>query len=264
MYSVGMMRKKVLLDKKIGQTPLETLQAWKVAHPKYKNVSASYAGRLDPMASGKLLVLLGEECKRQKEYIGLDKVYKIEVLLGVGSDTGDVLGIVSASDTHSVPMKEAVSAVLSEQMGTHTLPYPIFSSKTVAGKPLFLYALEGTLDAIEIPVHEETIHSIQKRGLKIISHTELKKRIVSLLALAPTSDEPSKALGADFRIADVRTSWEAVFESNRGFCVLSLTVRCGSGTYMRSLAQRIGTSLGTQALALSIHRVRLMKPKRRP
>jgi tRNA U55 pseudouridine synthase TruB len=40
-----------------------------------------------PMASGKLLVLLGEECKHQENYHSLDKEYEFSVLLGIGSDT---------------------------------------------------------------------------------------------------------------------------------------------------------------------------------
>ena len=83
------------------------------------------------------------------------------------------------------------------------------------------------------------------------------ERVTSLLALAPTSDEPSKALGADFRIDAVKKSWRQVFAHPRSYQVLSLTVSCGSGTYMRSLAARIGASLGTRALALSIRRTRI-------
>ena len=67
------MKKWVVIDKEVGETPLMSLQKWKRVNPAYANISASYAGRLDPMASGKLLVLLGEECKKQKAYTNLDK-----------------------------------------------------------------------------------------------------------------------------------------------------------------------------------------------
>ncbi len=251
------MRKKILLKKKVGETPLEAIETWKSRHPRYKDVPASYAGRLDPMASGKLLILLGDECKKQKDYTGLDKTYTVEILLDVASDTGDILGIVTPSDYISRVDKETIRDVLKAELGTHARPYPVYSSKTVAGKPLFLYALEGTLPTIEIPVHNETIYSIRYRGTYSLSRDRLQKRIASLLAKAPTSDMPSKTLGADFRIAEVKKSWGTVFEQERRYRVLRLTVSCGSGTYMRSLACRIGQALGTQALALSIHRIRI-------
>jgi len=253
------MRKHVMLEKKIGETPLETLQAWKRGHPSYANVPVAYAGRLDPMASGKLLILLGEECKKMSSYTGLDKEYEVEVLLGVGSDTGDILGITTRTDTPALVTRTEITKALATMVGTHTLPYPAFSSKTVAGKPLFLYALEGTLPTIEVPTHEETIYSITLATYETAPARELQDRVSDLLARAPVSTELSKALGADFRIKDVKESWAKVFASSHQetYQVLRLRVRCGSGTYMRTLAGRIGKALGTRALALSIHRTSL-------
>jgi tRNA pseudouridine(55) synthase len=253
--------KTILLDKKLGQTPLQAIQEWKAANPEYADTPASYAGRLDPMAEGKLLILLGDECKKQDQYIGLDKEYEIEVLLGVASDTGDVLGMVhaSASTNSASPTPDEIRAALDAEIGSHARKYPIFSSKTVNGKPLFLYALEGTIDSIKIPEHIETIHSIDLLEQTQLDASNLRSRIENMLALAPTSSEPSKVLGADFRIKEVHASWDAVFTHTceRALPILKLTVSCASGTYMRSLAARIGKALDTDALALSIRRTRI-------
>ena len=255
------MQKYVVLEKPIGQTPLEALTAWKEkmseVHTEYADMPASYAGRLDPMASGLLLVLLGDECKQRARYEGLDKEYEIEVLLDAGSDTGDVLGLVEYGGQQTNPTPAALRAALRHVRGAHTVPYPAFSSKTVAGKPLFMYALEGTLDTIDLPTHEETIYSIQYTGTCTLSQQELARRVQGLLALTPTSDEPSKALGADFRIHDVRNSWQPIFLEDRRWTVLRLRVTCASGTYMRTLANRLAVQLSTRALCLSIHRTRI-------
>lgn len=245
----------VTIEKRVGKTPLQALTHFVETHPEYDRMPATYAGRLDPMASGKLMLLFGEECKNKERYLGRDKEYEIEVLLGVGSDTGDVLGIVT-SQQKTVGRKEVEDA-LRQEVGSYERAYPAFSSKTVRGKPLFLYALEGTLDMIEIPKHIETIHAITLLDVSEVSTDELKKRVTSLLALAPVSNEPSKALGADFRIREVRASWENVFATPRDYHVLTIRVSCGSGAYMRSLAERIGASLKGKALALSIHRTRI-------
>jgi len=81
-----------MLEKAVGETPLSCAEEYRGKHPELTGVSMAYAGRLDPMASGKLLVLLGEECKNQAAYHGLDKEYGFSVLLGIGSDSHDVLG----------------------------------------------------------------------------------------------------------------------------------------------------------------------------
>ena len=247
----------LVLEKPVGKTPLEVVTSWKQEHGIPADFPVSYAGRLDPMASGKLLVLVGEECKRQKEYTGLDKEYVIEVLLGVGTDTGDVLGRPSLSNNS--PTLSKLTHILKDEVDTVDRPYPVFSSKTVAGKPLFMYALEGTLDSITIPTHSETIYRIKQLRSDTITTSVLESRVNELLSKAPTSDEPSKVLGADFRIKTIQPEWQDIFSEHpdHRFTVLTLRVTCGSGTYMRTLAERIGSSLGTYGAALSITRTRI-------
>jgi len=254
------MKRYVIIEKLVGETPLMAIGRWKEANTEYKNVPASYAGRLDPMASGKLLVLLGEECKKQKKYTKLDKEYEIEVLIDVGSDTGDALGLVEyAGKNTPVDNFSRLGEILRAEEGINMHAYPAFSSKTVHGKPLFMYALESTLASIDIPKHEERIYKIKFREATSLSSVQLSQRIKSFLAKVPKTDEPSKQLGADFRIDAVQESWEQLFldAGDRNFTVLSLCVTCGSGTYMRSLAPRIGEALGTRALALSISRTKI-------
>lgn len=249
----------VVIHKKRGETPLGAIEAWKKVRPAYAGVPASYAGRLDPMAEGKLLVLLGSECRRQKQYTKLDKEYEVEVLLDLATDTGDVLGLPGYSAQETYPSKEAVRGALEGLLGTHTVPYPAFSSKPVNGKPLFMYALEGTLGTIDIPEHAETIYRAKLLSLKRVPSALLRERIAVSLATVPRSNEPSKALGADFRQDVIRGGWRTLLASipEREFMVAKLRVACSSGSYMRTLAMRLGQRLGTSALALSIKRTRI-------
>jgi tRNA U55 pseudouridine synthase TruB len=254
-------KRYITLEKNIGETPLALIEAWRKRNPAYKSVSASYAGRLDPMASGKLIVLLGEECRRQEAYTKLDKEYEIEVLLDVGSDTGDILGLCEYAEKETNVSDSVFRSILRKEEGSVVRKYPAFSSKTLRGKPLFLHKLEGTLVDDEIPEHIERLYRAQYLSHAEISSVELVGRIKNLLALVPRTTEPSKALGKDFRIEEVRASWERVFAQAgaRTFQVARVRVVCASGAYMRSLAPRIGEALDTKALALSIHRTKIGK-----
>lgn len=253
------MKRFVVLQKNIGETPLSAIQAWREHNPVYKDVRASYAGRLDPMASGKLLVLLGDECKRQHAYTQLDKEYEIEVLLDLSSDTGDALGLVEYSKVERYPDRDTLARTLEEECGTHRRPYPAFSSKTVNGKPLFLHALEGSLSGLILPTHIERIYTIRKEKITTVSNKELEVRILKFLTLVPRTLEPSKKLGDDFRVDAIRARWESIFKKTEGksFTILRLCVICASGTYMRTFAGRIGNALGTSALALTITRTKI-------
>ncbi len=233
----------VTVYKNDGETPLECLERFRREHPEYKDAVLSYAGRLDPMAEGLLLVLVGEENKNREKYLGLDKVYEIEVLFGVKTDTGDVLGLVS--NWSKMPFDQGV---LSSFFGLSTQPYPSYSSKTVQGKPLFQWAREGKLDEIEIPERTSTIYSIELMGEREISAPVLLDEVLWRI---------SKVKG-DFRQEEIMDSWrQALLESPAVFSIVSLRVSCSSGTYMRTLAESIAGKLGTVSLAWKIKRVKI-------
>ena len=60
-------KKIILLNKKEGETPLEALENFRFKNKEYKDVKMTYAGRLDPMASGILLILAGDEIKNKEK-----------------------------------------------------------------------------------------------------------------------------------------------------------------------------------------------------
>lgn len=252
------MEKYVVLEKEVGETPHAALETWRAAHNLAPQIPLAYAGRLDPMASGKLLVLIGDECKKQSTYHGLDKEYLFEILLGVTSDTGDVLGLADRSGSMTIDTP-AISSVLKELVGTITLPYPAFSSKTVHGKPLFLWKLEGRIDEIDIPTNTSRIHRLTLCDTRTITTEDLEAYIRTKIDTIPEVTEPSKNLGADFRRAEIRARWSELFGATREdrFTILRLRCICSGGTYMRTLAPLIAQKLGSTGLALSIHRTQI-------
>src|SRR5258708_6784437 len=91
-------KKILLLHKKEGETPLEALENFRAKHKAYKNASMTYAGRLDPLVSGLLLILAGDATKEKEKYLGLSKEYKFSALFGFATDTYDILGKVVRQD----------------------------------------------------------------------------------------------------------------------------------------------------------------------
>ncbi len=63
----------IIAYKELGETPLECLERMRIKHNIGQNTPMTYAGRLDPMADGLLIVLVGEECKKKDTYLGLNK-----------------------------------------------------------------------------------------------------------------------------------------------------------------------------------------------
>lgn len=248
------MQSAVLIEKKEGETPLQALERLRLEEGISKDTPMTYAGRLDPMASGLLLILIGEECKRKEVYLGLDKEYEFQILLGFSSDTGDILGIPTrGEDTH--PPHEAIERIVGECIGTYEMEYPLFSSKTVDGRPLFSYGLEKDQASIEIPKRAMTVHSISCLGMRAIQTGALLKDIRARIhAFTPPE---SDLQGSDFRKEGIETRWQEVLKENGEYVVLHIKASVGAGTYIRALAPEIARRLGTSGLAYAIRRTRI-------
>jgi tRNA pseudouridine(55) synthase len=247
------------IEKAVGETPLVAAERLRESLAIPAAVPLAYAGRLDPMASGKLLILIGDECKKQKEYHSFDKEYRVEILLGAKSDTGDVLGMIESCMLPPLSKLE-IEKVVQRVVGHITLPYPHFSSKTVKGKPLHVWTLEKRLHEIEIPTQESVVYRANIEGVRMVPKEEILRTVRAKIETIPEVTEASKALGADFRRDGVRASWDqfdAVAPST--LPIITITFVASSGTYMRSLAGVIGTQLGTGGLAYSIHRTAIGK-----
>lgn len=246
-----------MLEKVVGQTPLSCTELWRVDKPELIGIPLAYAGRLDPMASGKLLIVIGDECKVQEKYHNLDKQYEFSVLFGVSSDTADVLGRLGIADTIPTPTLPLLQTICKKLVGEVELPYPHFSSKTIKGKPLHVWTLEGRLDEITIPTKRSTIFNIRPTKLEIKTRTEIYQEVSAKIETIPKVTDESKALGNDFRRVDVRADWKRFMETGNPDDILTIaTFSCisSSGTYMRTLAEVIAKACGTTGLAYHIHR----------
>jgi tRNA pseudouridine55 synthase len=253
------MPKYTVLDKSVGQTPLDAIKEFKRVNPELARLPMAYAGRLDPMASGKLLILIGDECKHQESYHGLDKEYEFRVLFGTASDTGDVLGRLSWDEEKVKLETVKINEMTEKFIGKLSLPYPRFSSKTVLGKPLHTWTLENRLSEITMPVAETEIFKLEFLNSKEFSAGEIFETAVEKINSIPPVTDERKALGKDFRREDIRLDWKLWLERHKTSQILvaDFVTTVESGTYIRSLAEELGRRLGVKSLAFAIHRSKI-------
>lgn len=253
------MKRYATIDKKLGETPLEATERLRRTHHISEDVPLAYAGRLDPMATGTLLVLIGDECKKQQAYHNLDKEYQFQILFGTSSDTADILGLVSHCAQPKITA-EQIAKVLDAYRGNITLPYPHFSSKTVHGKPLHQWTLEGRLNEITIPTKESTIYKLVLESFETKTAAAVYKTATERIEFVTPVTDPKKSLGEDFRREKVRAAWAMWREQidSSDIChIATITCIASSGTYMRTLAESIAKDLDTCGLAWSIHRSKI-------
>ena len=255
-YKYMKLKEIILLDKKEGQTPLEAIENFKIKNPEYKDISMTYAGRLDPMASGVLIILAGKEIKQKEKYLCLDKKYDFSVLFGFSTDTYDILGKVIKTNANIqkkfITKKDFTKKIknnLKYFKGKISQEYPVYSSKAVKGKPLFVYARLGK--KVALPKKEVFIKQIIFKKVKKISGEKLLSNITRRI----------NRVGGDFRQEQIVKLWKKKLSGknfSKLFFLAHFTVSCSSGTYVRQIANNLGIRMKIPALAFTIKRTKII------
>lgn len=228
-------KKLLKIYKPVGLTPLQALDQLRLKQPEYAKEKLTYAGRLDPLAEGVILVAVGEEVHKKERYTKLDKTYEFELLYGFSTDTHDVMGLVTdvgeARPVGSVPVDLLV--------GPWQQEYPKYSSPKIAGKKTFSKNVE--------------IYSADVLDFYYISGRELLKMIISRI---------SRVRG-DFRQTDIINAWQNILSQRADilFTIVKGQMKVSSGTYIRAIAHELGRRAGCPALAFSIKRTQVGKYK---
>ncbi len=275
-----------MLYKKLGETPNERILRYKKDNPEFEQVPMTYAGRLDPMAEGLLLVLSGSEIEKKDDYLSLPKTYEFEMLWGMESDTLDVLGLTENSSeaylsksTHNlgapnlltlgstaseslfsrnastnflnstVPSVENVKEVLEKSKGKFEQKYPAYSSKPVNGKPLFAWAREGKINEIEVPRHVVEILDAEFLSRRSISGSEILENV----------KEKIKLVTGDFRQEEIIKGWGSILNENKEkeYTIDTISITVSSGFYVRQFVADLAESFCAKALTFHIARKRI-------
>lgn len=234
--------------KPIGKTPFQVVQQFKKIHPEFQNTKIGYAGRLDPMAEGVLILLIGDTNKEKKDFEGLEKKYEFESIFGFETDSYDLLGKVNLEkNDYKTIKKKDILDTLDSFRGEITQSYPPFSSVRVNGKPLLYWAFHNKLNEITIPQKKVIINDITLNDLKTISSEDLYKNII----------ERVNSVMGNFRQQEILNQWRIFFETNtkKHFQCMKASLYCSSGTYVRSFVNEFAKKLHITATTASIKRL---------
>lgn len=233
----------LLVYKQSGELLSELVTRVRLEQGIGEDVSLTYAGRLDPLVEGVVVILTGDDVHQKDQYAGLTKRYTFDILFGIGTDTHDPLGRIE--QVHSFAGEEdEIIRVAETFLGITEQQYPLYSSKTVQGTPLFAFARAGI--SVEQPIHKVEMFGLKSLGMRKISGG----------VLADEAQEKVARVHGDFRQEDIGRDWKSFGEEHRikEFTISRFVVTVGSGFYVRQLAHDLGERLGIPALAWWIRR----------
>ena len=237
-----------LANKILGETPLQCINRLKADNVFDVDASVTYAGRLDPAAEGLMLFLDNkEEIAEKDKYLGMDKEYIYEMLVGVSTDTYDLLGLIKESRREEIEVERMKDAI-TNAVGIFNLQYPVFSGKSVGGKKLFEYGKNGVKD-IDIPVRE----------MQVFAHIFLESLSVSVSEIVIRANKILSVVQGDFRQKEIAESWSNFEEKhkNENFVLIKSSMKCASGTYVRALINKISIDLDIPICTYSIFRSKI-------
>ena len=149
-----------LAHKPVGATSFSLVQALmrevETAGLSRKQVPVCHGGTLDPFAEGLLPLLAGPATHLMEWLHAVPKTYEAEVVWGVETDNGDLLGRVVHEGNSSALTAETLNAALVPFLGwTEQVP-PATSAKKVGGEPAYKKAHRG--EAVELPPSRVYLH----------------------------------------------------------------------------------------------------------
>jgi tRNA pseudouridine55 synthase len=144
----------VLVDKPIGWTSQQVVSRVKRL---FNAKKAGHGGTLDPLATGLLVVGLGEATKFLQRHLNGEKTYEATIFFGSRTSTGDREGEVIATSEH-VPSVEQLREALSLFQGEILQTPPVFSALKIDGKPAYARARAG--ETVTLAPRRVRIHAI--------------------------------------------------------------------------------------------------------
>lgn len=193
----------LILDKPLGMTSRAAVDCCAQWFP--RRTRLGHTGTLDPLATGVLVVAVGQGTRLTDYVQGMTKTYRAGIRLGAKSDTDDGEGTITVNQEAALIERATVQHAVAAFVGTIAQVPPAYSAAKVEGRRAYELARRGTeVDLTPRPVRIDAIEMLR------------------------------------YEYPD-----------------LDVEVRCGKGTYIRSLARDLGERLGCGAYLYSLRRTRI-------
>ena len=156
-----------MIDKAEGPTSHDVVRAVRKA---LRTREVGHAGTLDPMATGLLVVAVGEATKLVPYLTAEDKVYETELTLGSATDTLDRLGEVTETREIPADWRDRLEEALDRERTRHEQIPPVFSAIHVDGERAHERARRGetvVLAARPVRVKELRVLSAEDNVIRL-------------------------------------------------------------------------------------------------
>jgi tRNA pseudouridine55 synthase len=204
---------------------------------------ATHTGTLDPMADGVVIGLTGPDRFHKASYSDWRKTYQFKLLVGVATDSHDLLGLITQQQFDDLPplaqLGPQIELALANFSGSYDQQLPDFSARRLAGSSFMHQARQGR--AIPATFEQVSIFATEVNDSTTISAQDLTNYCQQTIGLVQ----------GDFRQPEILAQWR-VLESK--LPLFTITVQTSKRTYIRALVRDLAQQIGLPATAMTITR----------
>lgn len=205
-----------------------------------KNLKVGHAGTLDPLATGILLVCIGNATKRAEELQSHDKEYIADITFGATTPSYDLEKDIDREYPWEHITEDGVTKALAGFIGEQDQTAPLFSAKSIDGVRAYEIARRMLRNGDPGAVAAAEQAGVRSARIRIDT-LELMEFGTALEPLCGTVSSHRSIIRKDAR-TDLPTA--------------RVRVVCSKGTYIRALARDLGESLGSGAHLSGLRRSR--------
>jgi len=228
------------VDKPYRWTSADVIRKLKYAAIKHfgkKNLKVGHAGTLDPLATGVLLVCIGNACKQAQQLQGHDKEYIARIRFGATTPSYDLEKEVDRQFPYEQITADSVRAALPAFLGEQEQVAPLFSAKSVDGVRAYELARKLYRSGRSAELDAAALETLQRNRI-CISELELLNFFPSGDSSSPAAPQNDNNASSRIHVADT---------SDLGLPEAVIRIGCSKGTYIRAFARDLGEALDSGA-----------------
>ncbi len=205
----------ILVDKPVGITSHDVVS-------KVRRILGTrrvgHSGTLDPLASGLMVLLIGDGTKLSRYVLEENKSYELCFELGKTTDTLDITGEVLSEEPVDISLEKLQEAV-NDFEGVFNWSVPRYSAVKIAGKKLYEYAREGV--EVERPVKKMKFWDVKSLELGS-KHGRISLSCSKGSYIRSWVDELGKHLGCGAVLTELRRMSSQPYEVSQSVTLKAL------------------------------------------
>lgn len=211
--------------KQIGETMTDLLNRFKIEYNINNMTKVAFAGRLDPLAFGIVIILTDDDIYKKDTFCNYKKTYQCNMIEGITTDTFDIMGLINSSD---LQFNNIYNEIKDMEI---CMEYPLYSSCNVVDingvKRQSWYCAKNNISIKSVPTKDIILYS----GIKLDSYNKSSIMLYNII-----EERINMVQKKTFRQDEILNRWkELLMKENKDYTISKWEFKISSGGYIRFL-----------------------------